>query len=144
MKRFLAALMEELAARRRRMRELLGDRGAAFAEFLILAGILAGSLGLFIAEWMAGAAPWGFGVPVAFALGFVLIEARRQAQIRRGADPEQVAVRYDWFAQMFASACALAGAAAFAVALGAKPAPAVDPWAPPPDAVLTDIAPPVP
>lgn len=141
MNSFWVALMAELAARRRRMRELLGDRGAAIAEFLIMAGLLAGSLGLFLTPWMAGAAPWGFGVPVVFALGFLLIEARRQGQIRGGADPEPVAVRYDWFAQLFAFTCALAGAAAFVIALGAKPVLAVDPWAPPPDAILTDIAP---
>jgi hypothetical protein len=131
----------ELGQRRRRMRALLGDQGASMAEFFIMAGILAGSLGLLVAPWMPLAAPWGYAVPVVFTVGFILIEFFRQAEARAGRDAERLAVRYDWFAQCFAFACAFAGAAAFVMALGAEPQPeAPEGWTPPADAIPAEIA----
>jgi hypothetical protein len=140
---FFASLFSEIGARRRRQRAVLGDRGQSISEFLVLAGVLIGSLGLFVREWMPGAAPWGFAIPVVFLLGYALIDFRRQAALARGDDEAKVASGYDWIALLWSFACALAGAAAFVIAWGAEPPPAPDPngWAPPESAVPVDIAP---
>lgn len=140
---FFGSLFSEMGARRRRLRESLGDRGQGIAEFLVLGGLLVGSLGLFVRDWMPAAAPWGFVLPFVFVGGYLLIEARRQASIARGADAEKVASSYDWIALGWSFACALAGAAAFVIAWSAEPPPVVDPndWTPPESSVPVDIAP---
>lgn len=79
---FLSAMFAEMGARRRRLRASLGDRGQAILEFLVLGGLVLGSLGLFLRPWMPGVAPWGFAIPVVFVVGFFLIEARRQIAVR--------------------------------------------------------------
>jgi|GEM_PF-1528105 len=79
---FLQAMFDEMGVRRRRLREAVGDRGQGIAEFLVLAGLGVGSLGLFVRDWMAAAAPWGFAVPLVFLAGYVAIEARRQRAFR--------------------------------------------------------------
>jgi len=78
---FFASLFDEMGARRRRLRAALGDRGQGIAEFLVMGGLLVGSLGLFVRDWMPAAAPWGFAVPVVFIAGYLLIDSRRQASI---------------------------------------------------------------
>jgi hypothetical protein len=136
---FVSAMLEEIGARRRRMRQFFGDRANAFVEYLLMAGIVLGSLGLFIRPWMAPAAPWGFAIPVVFLAGYVLIEARRQQQVK--ADPE---LNSDWMALWWTLACALAGAIAFAIAWAAAPAPPTeeDPgWQPPAGSVNSTIVP---
>jgi hypothetical protein len=141
---FLSSLFSEMGARRRRLRAALGDRGQGIAEFLVLAGLGIGSLGLFVRDWMPGAAPWGFAVPVVFLIGYLLIDYRRQAALARdGADTAKVGVSYDWIALLWSFGCALAGAAAFAIAWSAEPPPAVDPnaWTPPETSVPVDISP---
>ena len=75
-------MFAELGARRRRLRASLGDRGQAITEFLVLGGLVIGSLGLFVRPGMAAIAPWGFALPVVFLIGFFLIEARRQIAVR--------------------------------------------------------------
>ena len=75
-------MFTEMGARRRRLRASLGDRGQALTEFLVLGGLAVGSLGLFVRPWMPAAAPWGFWLPLVFIVGFLLIEARRQAAIK--------------------------------------------------------------
>lgn len=80
-------MIVEWGARRKRLRTAFGDRGQALTDFLVMSGLLVGSVGLFVREWMPGAAPWGFALPFVFVIGFVLIEARRQAAVaafRRG------------------------------------------------------------
>ncbi|MES1156648.1 MAG: hypothetical protein ABUL73_02605 [Alphaproteobacteria bacterium] len=54
-----------------------------------------------------------------------------------------IAPSYDWAVLIFAFACAVAGAAAFVIAWGAKPAPPPDPhiWEPPQSAVSVDMRP---
>lgn len=74
-------MFTEMGARRRRLRAMFGDRGQGVAEFLVLGGLLVGSLGLFVREWMPAAAPWGFALPFVFIAGYLLIEARRQAAV---------------------------------------------------------------
>jgi hypothetical protein len=138
---FLSAMFAEIAARRRRLREAFGDRGQGLAEFLVLAGVLSGSLGLLIAPWMPGAAPWGFAVPFVFLLGYFVIEGVRQARLRVSAEPENLRAGFDWIALLWSFACALAGAAAFAIALGARPPPDPLEWAPPNSAVSVEISP---
>ncbi|MGE0740321.1 MAG: hypothetical protein AB7O98_03190 [Hyphomonadaceae bacterium] len=71
-------MFNEMGARRRRLRAALGDRGQGLTEFLVLAGLGVGSLGLFVRDWMPAAAPWGFALPFVFLIGYVLIDVRRQ------------------------------------------------------------------
>ncbi len=139
---FFSSLFSEMGARRRRLRGALGDRGQAFAEFLVLGGLAIGSLGLFVRPWMPAAAPWGFWLPLVFLIGFLLIEARRQAA--RAAAPESGGgPGYDWAALLWSFGCALAGAAAFVIAWSAAPPapPQEHIWAPPESAVSVDISP---
>ncbi|HRP11083.1 MAG TPA: hypothetical protein PLK37_08625 [Terricaulis sp.] len=140
---FFSAMFEEMGQRRRRLRAAFGDRGQAIFEFLILAGLALGSLGLLVRLWMPAAAPWGFAIPFVFAAGFLLIERRRQRA--RAADPESETVRrnYDWAALLWSVGCALAGAAAFVIAWGAEPPPAPEEeiWTPPESSVPVDISP---
>lgn len=115
---------------------------------LIMGGVVAGSLGLFIAPWMPGAAPWGFSLPFIYVAGYLLIELRRQrsgAQARaEDADAaERVANGYDWLVVLWGLACALAGAAAFVIAWSARPEPAPEPdfWTPPETSVESEFDP---
>ncbi len=133
MSKFFASLFAEMGARRKRMREALGDRGQGLLDLLVLVGLLTGSFGLLVRPWMASAAPWGFALPLVFLIGHGLIEARRQAA------PGQ----YDWWVLGWSFSCALAGGAAFMIAWSAAPAPPLAEiiWHPPADVVSTDLAP---
>lgn len=133
-------MFEEWGARRKRMRASLGDRGQGLAEFLVLAGVLVGSLGLFVRAWMPAAAPWGFAIPIVFVIGFLLIEARRQAALKRET-PGKPGLSNDWIVLLWSLACALAGVAAFVIAWSAEPAMPPGDWAPPESAVSVDISP---
>lgn len=133
-------MIEEIGARRKRMRDFFGDRANALVEFLFMSGIVLGSLGLFIRPWMAAAAPWGFAIPFVFVAGFLLIEARRQ----RAAKASEEAGNSDWLALWWTLACALLGAIAFVIACMAAPAPPTpeDPgWQPPEGSVNSVIVP---
>lgn len=139
---FFTNLLDELGERRRRLRKSLGDRGQALASFVILAGLIMGSLGLYLRPWMIGIASWGFFVPAVFVVGYLLIEWRRQATLASGADAEKTATTYDWTSRLFSLACALAGAAAFVIAFTSEPpAPQIEEWTPPEGAVSVDISP---
>ncbi len=139
---FFTILFDELSERRRRLRKSLGDRGQALASFAILAGLVLGSLGLFLRPWMIGVSAWGFAVPAVFVVGYLLIEWRRQVALSSGADEAAISNTYDWSARLFSLACALAGAAAFVIALSAEPpAPQIEEWTPPENSVAIDIAP---
>jgi len=140
---FFSSLFDEMGARRRRLRAALGDRGQALVEFLVLGGIALGSAGLFVREWMVAAAPWGFAIPAVFVIGFLLIEARRQASLARGAEGERVSPSYDWIVLLWSFGCALAGAAAFVIALTSEPPalPGEEIWTPPESSVPVDISP---
>lgn len=143
MSRFFAGMFEEMGARRRRLRAALGDRGQGIVEFLVLGGVLLGSLGLFVRAWMPAAAPWGFGVPLVFVVGFFLIEFRRQASLKAaGAEPANVSQNYDWIVLLWSLGCALAGVAAFIIAWSAAPPPPQPEfWTPPESSVPVDISP---
>lgn len=139
---FFSSMFEQMAARQRRLRAALGDRGQAIVQFLVIGGLALGSLGLFVRPWMAEAAPWGFWLPAVFVVGYLLIEYRRQAAAARAEDPTQASAAYDWTVLLWSLACALAGAAAFVIAMGSEPAPAPEEdWTPPEDAVSVDILP---
>jgi hypothetical protein len=142
---FLQAMFEEMGARRRRLREAVGDRGQGVVEFLVLAGLSVGSLGLFVRDWMPAATPWGFAVPLLFLAGYLLIEARRQQSLRGdGADAGGVSRRYDGFVLLWSFGCAMLGAAAFAIAWSAQPAHSGaqdQDWQPPHNTVPTEIGP---
>ena len=140
---FFSSLFAEMGARRRRLRAAFGDRGQALVEFLVLGGLMLGSLGLFVRAWMPAAAPWGFALPFVFVIGFLLIEARRQAATARAESPESANVAYDWIALGWSFGCALAGAAAFVIAWSAQPpAPQEEEiWTPPESSVPVDISP---
>lgn len=140
---FLSTMLEEMGARRRRARGLFGPRGSAIVEFLVFGGLVVGSLGLFLGDWMPRIAPWGFAMPFVFVAGFVLIELRRQRAMTRAAGEEEASesatARADWAVFLWAFGCAIAGAAAFVIAWGAKPPPPTEDWHPPPSAVDSDI-----
>lgn len=125
------------------MRAAFGDRSAAIYEFLIMAGLVIGSLGLFMAPWLPAAAPWGFGLPFLYVIGHVLIEARRQkAPPPEPEDPRDIGANsYDWLSILWSLSCAIAGAAAFVIAWGARPPPPPEPppWQPPENAISTDM-----
>jgi hypothetical protein len=139
---FLSSMFDEIGARRRRLRASFGDRGQAFTEFLVLAGLAIGSIGLVVREGMVRTAPWGLVLPIVFVIGYFAIEARRQAQVRAGADQVKTSSSYDWLVLLWSFGCALLGAAAFVLAWTAHPvvAPHVE-WTPPREAVDVDIAP---
>ncbi len=80
---FFPAMIAEMGARRKRLRAAFGDRAQSLTEFLVLSGLIVGSLGLLIAPWMPSAAPWGFALPFAFLAGYVLVEVRRQRAVER-------------------------------------------------------------
>jgi hypothetical protein len=143
MNAFFSSLFAEMGARRRRLREIFGDRGQGIVDFLILAGLAVGSLGLFVRPWMPAAAPWGFALPVLFAVGYLLIDARRQAALARGAAPEAASSRYDWGIIIWSLGCSLLGAAAFVIAWTAAPPPPPQEeiWTPPENTVSVDISP---
>jgi hypothetical protein len=140
---FLSSLFAEMGARRRRLRAALGDRGQGIVEFLVLGGLMLGSLGLFVRDWMPAAAPWGFALPFIFAIGFLLIDGRRQAELARTQAPERVNASYDWIVLLWSFGCALAGAAAFVIAWSAEPAPVQQEeiWTPPESSVSVEISP---
>jgi hypothetical protein len=140
---FLSSLFAEMGARRRRLRAGLGDRGQGIVEFLVLGGLMLGSLGLFVRDWMPAAAPWGFALPFIFAIGFLLIDGRRQAELARTQAPERVNASYDWIVLLWSFGCALAGAAAFVIAWSAEPAPVQQEeiWTPPESSVSVEISP---
>ncbi len=140
---FFSAMFEEMGMRRRRLRTVFGDRGQAIFEFLIMAGLALGSLGLLVRTWMPAAAPWGFALPFVFLAGYVLIERRRQRAHAGAAEPDIVQRNYDWAALLWSIACALAGAAAFVIAWGAEPPapPQEEIWTPPESSVPVDISP---
>lgn len=139
---FFESLTSEMTARRRRLRGALGDRGQSLVDFLIMGGILVGSLGLFVRpHYMPAAAPWGFALPFLFVAGYLLIDARRQAGLAKGADPGKVAASYDWITVLWSFGCALIGLAAFVIAWTSEPERPVDPldWTPPENALEVDI-----
>ena len=139
---FWPSLFAEMGARRRRMRATFGDRGQALVEFLVLGGLMIGSLGLFLREGMIRTAPWGFALPLVFVIGFFIIDARRQAEFKTGADEAKTSSRYDWIALLWSFGCALLGVAAFVLAWTAQPNVAPhDDWQPPRESVNVDIAP---
>lgn len=140
---FFSSMFSEMGARRRRLRGAFGDRPQALAEFLVLGGLAIGSLGLFVRPWMPAAAPWGFALPVVFAIGYLLIEARRQGELRAGQAVDRVAGLYDWAAFLWSFGCALAGAAAFVIAWTAQPPapPQEEIWTPPESTVPVEISP---
>ncbi len=146
MSEFLPRMMAEMGARRRRLRESLGEYGQALAEFLVLGGLLVGSLGLLLMPWMPGAAPWGFTLPFVFVGGALWLEKRRQDALAKGAEAEAIAPAHDWATFLLAIGCAVAGLAAFLIAYGAEPAgpPQAPDWRPPPGAVASDIGSPPP
>jgi hypothetical protein len=139
---FLPVMFAEMGARRRRMRATFGDRGQALVEFLVLGGLLLGSLGLFVRVGMIRTAPWGFALPLVFVIGFLLIEARRQGALKSATDQDKLSTQYDWIALLWSFGCALLGVAAFVLAWTANPhiEPHQD-WQPPREAVDVDISP---
>ncbi len=139
---FLTSLFDEMGERRRRLRASIGDRWHTLANFLILAGLVLGSLGLYLRPWMAAVTPWGFWLPLVFVIGYVGIDARRQAMLARGGDAPKVSATHDWASRLWSLACALVGAAAFVIAFTSEPPPPqIEEWTPPESAVSVDISP---
>jgi hypothetical protein len=140
---FLSSMFSEMGARRKRLRLAFGDRAQGVFEFLIMGGLLIGSLGLVVRDWMPAAAPWGFAVPFVYLIGYVLIDGRRQGALARGDDAEKTSQTYDWWTLWWSLGCALLGVAAFVIAwTSAPPAPPrEDVWTPPENSIPVDISP---
>jgi|CXWL01.1.fsa_nt_gi hypothetical protein len=144
---FFSAMLSEIAARRRRMRKFFGDRSHSVSEFLLMGGVVIGSLGLLVRPWMPPAAPWGFALPFLLVLGHLALEWRRQRQ--PAIDPALYADRDDdeghpgdWIPFLWSLACAVGGAAAFVIAWSAQPAPVEEEvWTPPVGSVGSTIVP---
>lgn len=135
-------MFDEMGARRRRLRAGFGDRGQALVEFLVLGGLAVGSLGLFVRPGMTHAAPWGLWLPLVFVIGFLAIEARRQARLQHSGDGAKTSAGFDWAVLLWCFACALLGVAAFVLAWTAQTRPPVhEDWQPPREAVDVDISP---
>jgi hypothetical protein len=147
MSSFFETFIHEALARRRRIATTVGPLAQGIFDLALLAGVVLGSLGLFMRPWMAAAAPWGFGLPVVALAGHFLLEARRQQSERLGLDPDTVKERGDLFAVLFSLACAAIGFATFAYAYSQQPAPPPAPppqpaevWTPPENVIDLDIS----
>jgi len=140
---FFPALFTEFAARRRRLRKALGDRGQGLFELFVIGGLLLGSAGLFLYPWMIGAAAWGFAIPPLFLGLYLVLDARRQKALAAAADPDAVRKRADLAALGATLACVLAGYGAFALGIMSdpRPRPEAPGWQPPPDAVDVQLHP---
>jgi hypothetical protein len=139
---FLTSLLDEMGQRQRRLRAAIGDRGHALLQFLVLAGLALGSIGLYVRPWMAAATPWGLWLPPVFLVGYLLIDWRRQGDAARSDNANAIASRYDWLALAWSFACAFAGAAAFVIAMSSEPPPPqIEEWSPPESAVSVEISP---
>jgi hypothetical protein len=142
---FFGSLFAELGARRRRLRKAFGERGQSLFEFSLIGAFALSTLGLFIYPWMASAAPWGFAIPIAFALGYLALDVRRQtaARVVAEGEPQEEAVRllHDRLALAWSVLCIAAGVAAFVFALNARPPAPIDAdaWRPPENAVAVDL-----
>jgi len=140
---FWTNLFTELGARRKRLREAIGDRGQSLFELALLSALILGTLGLFYQPWMAAAAPWGFALPALLPLGYVALDVRRQRPLPEGADADAARKTHDRLVLIWCSLIVIAGIGAFAYALAAEPPapPTPDPgWQPPEDAVAVDIS----
>jgi hypothetical protein len=142
---FFTAMFDELGVRRRRLRELMGDRGQSLFEFALLSAFVLGSAGLFVRAWGPGLTPWGFALPFVFLLGYAGLDWRRQGDLARGADEEATRKRYNLAA--LALALITAGLAVFAFVLVLSHTPPPPPvseeevWEPPSDTVNFDLQP---
>jgi hypothetical protein len=140
---FLQSFFDEVMARRRRIASTIGPLAQGIFDLALLGGVVIGSLGLFSFPWMPAVAPWGFALPVVYLVGHGLLDARRQAALGAGHDPEEVKERGDLFAVLFSMAWAALGAATFMYALQQEPEPPPPPpaeeWTPPENVPELDI-----
>jgi hypothetical protein len=116
---FFENLFEELAARRRRLREAVGRR-ADLVEFAVIGGLALAAFTPIFNEHAPSAARWALAIPVAFALGYVLLDWRRQAALKAG----RAGPAHDRLALYWMIAVPALGAAAFVAAALAPPPPA--------------------
>ncbi|MGE3143437.1 MAG: hypothetical protein AB7L65_08960 [Hyphomonadaceae bacterium] len=138
--RFFSALLDETAARRKRLRQALGDRGQSLFEFALLTGLVIGAGSFYLRDWLAAYAPLTLLLPFAFVLGYGLIEARRQSEFKAGAAEESVRKRYDLAALAWAILCGGLGLGLLCYAMTAKPPPApATGWEPPRGTVATEL-----
>lgn len=144
MANFFEAFINEALARRRRIASTIGPLAQGLFDLALLGGVVIGSIGLFAYPWMPWAAPWGFVLPFAYAIGHGLLDARRQAALARGEEDEKVKERGDLAAVTWGLACASAGVATFVYAYLQEPAPPPPPpaeeWAPPESVIELDIS----
>lgn len=138
---FWSNLGAEFVARRRRMRESLGDGRATPLEFLLLTAALSPLAGMALAPHGFWSTPWAPAGTLFLILAYVEVDARRQRALARGADAEATARKYDRTILGLFGLVALIGVATIAFAL------LVPAWHPPlpdkiPDAArITEIVP---
>jgi hypothetical protein len=144
MAHYFEAFINEALARRRRIASTIGPLAQGWFDLALLGGVVIGSVGLFAYPWMPWAAPWGFALPFACAIGHGLLDARRQTALARGDDSEKVQERGDFAAVLWGLGCASAGVVTFAYAYLQEPAPPppapTEEWAPPDSVIELDIS----
>jgi hypothetical protein len=138
MMEFLTQFVEEAIRRRQRIASAISGRGQIALDIVFIGGLFLGTIGMLVRPWMAATAPWGFlALPAALA-GHLLLDARRQAALRRDQDEIRVRKRADRMAVAWSAFCALIGASAFFYAWP-EPPPTLEPageeemWVPPKD-----------
>lgn len=78
---FSSDLYDEFVARRRRLTKRLGALLGGIVEFALMGGLFLGVLAVFLGR------PWGALPIIAWAIGYYLLDRRRQKALAAGADP---------------------------------------------------------
>lgn len=128
---FLSSTFEELGARRKRLHVRFKPLVAGLIEFALLSGLVLSVAAVFLGRWY-GALP-----PLAFLIGYLLLEQRRQGALAAGQAEDTVRPRFDRLALAMTGALAALGLWVFAGAMQAKDA---EGWVePPPKTINLDL-----
>jgi hypothetical protein len=107
-------LLDELAARRRRMAKRFSPLLGGLLEFFMLGGLVLGVAAAFLGR------PWGVLPLAGWVGGYFLLDRRRQAALAAGGDPEVVQRANDPLALALTVALAALGLWVFVGAMAAK------------------------
>lgn len=138
---FLRSLGVEFAARRRRLRQAIGDRRASLLEFALLGGVIVGVAAPSFAPRNFVGGLYGPLLPLAAVGGYLLLEAGRQRLIAAGAEEAAIRAAFDRRTLYFLVALALIGFGTLVWAVVAPPPFELVPEEPPADALPVTIGP---